>query len=109
MNFLLIVGSSRLEDLGPFQKRACNHNMRLPGDACQGAIFGPKAGWTSSPDPSSRWGYEASLKTGFHFTCRPLGCTGEAYYLSTPLTGLANRSEERRVGKECRSRWSPYA
>ena len=22
--------------------------------------------------------------------------------------GLASRSEERRVGKECRSRWSPY-
>ena len=22
--------------------------------------------------------------------------------------GVANRSEERRVGKECRSRWSPY-
>ena len=22
--------------------------------------------------------------------------------------GLINRSEERRVGKECRSRWSPY-
>ena len=22
--------------------------------------------------------------------------------------GLAERSEERRVGKECRSRWSPY-
>src|SRR2546427_11024140 len=28
-----------------------------------------------------------------------------------PLSGLTNlfsRSEERRVGKECRSRWSPY-
>ena len=24
------------------------------------------------------------------------------------LTSLAIRSEERRVGKECRSRWSPY-
>src|SRR2546430_4989420 len=24
------------------------------------------------------------------------------------LNGLLNRSEERRVGKECRSRWSPY-
>ena len=24
------------------------------------------------------------------------------------LTKGANRSEERRVGKECRSRWSPY-
>src|SRR3712207_9227408 len=23
-------------------------------------------------------------------------------------TGYGNRSEERRVGKECRSRWSPY-
>src|SRR6185295_15131005 len=23
-------------------------------------------------------------------------------------SGAANRSEERRVGKECRSRWSPY-
>ena len=22
--------------------------------------------------------------------------------------GIARRSEERRVGKECRSRWSPY-
>src|SRR3989441_12032138 len=28
---------------------------------------------------------------------------------SALLSGLApNRSEERRVGKECRSRWSPY-
>ena len=24
------------------------------------------------------------------------------------LKGLSKRSEERRVGKECRSRWSPY-
>src|SRR2546422_11320835 len=25
-----------------------------------------------------------------------------------PIRWLAERSEERRVGKECRSRWSPY-
>ena len=24
------------------------------------------------------------------------------------IIGFLNRSEERRVGKECRSRWSPY-
>ena len=24
------------------------------------------------------------------------------------MVGIVNRSEERRVGKECRSRWSPY-
>ena len=27
---------------------------------------------------------------------------------SNPLAGIYERSEERRVGKECRSRWSPY-
>ena len=25
-----------------------------------------------------------------------------------PRVGVIDRSEERRVGKECRSRWSPY-
>ena len=39
----------------------------------------------------------------------PLG----VYQLNAPFQGgeleaLGDRSEERRVGKECRSRWSPY-
>ena len=29
-------------------------------------------------------------------------------YISLVWEGLTTRSEERRVGKECRSRWSPY-
>src|SRR3712207_725543 len=35
---------------------------------------------------------------------------GRAASVLTPalLAALAERSEERRVGKECRSRWSPY-
>ena len=34
----------------------------------------------------------------------------ERLYRTQPAISLAirNRSEERRVGKECRSRWSPY-
>ena len=28
--------------------------------------------------------------------------------ISTTISLLRSRSEERRVGKECRSRWSPY-
>src|SRR3712207_4891622 len=33
----------------------------------------------------------------------------EAAFDGTPqLVGINTRSEERRVGKECRSRWSPY-
>ena len=30
------------------------------------------------------------------------------YYFGLSFAGLSARSEERRVGKECRSRWSPY-
>ena len=33
-------------------------------------------------------------------------CQGTA--LAPALAGSCSRSEERRVGKECRSRWSPY-
>ena len=30
------------------------------------------------------------------------------YIKETNFAEVKNRSEERRVGKECRSRWSPY-
>src|SRR5687767_15888969 len=30
------------------------------------------------------------------------------YFLAKPQEDITIRSEERRVGKECRSRWSPY-
>ena len=33
---------------------------------------------------------------------------GEGAKGEGPQTGSGARSEERRVGKECRSRWSPY-
>ena len=37
-----------------------------------------------------------------------LFCGPEGVCLLDTGSGLAERSEERRVGKECRSRWSPY-
>ena len=40
----------------------------------------------------------AGLSTGIALSC--IGCEVDVYE--------ASRSEERRVGKECRSRWSPY-
>ena len=33
---------------------------------------------------------------------------GDLFSLGTFSFSLPSRSEERRVGKECRSRWSPY-
>src|SRR5256886_8152243 len=38
---------------------------------------------------------------------RPNSALQTAQLLAAP-TSIAGRSEERRVGKECRSRWSPY-
>ena len=34
--------------------------------------------------------------------------SGSLRWTRTPCTSCLCRSEERRVGKECRSRWSPY-
>src|SRR3712207_556493 len=39
---------------------------------------------------------------------RPLSLVVFAACIGTIIWSLAARSEERRVGKECRSRWSPY-
>ena len=48
---------------------------------------------------------QALLPTGLPPT--PIAHLLSAYYYKSIFTVLA-RSEERRVGKECRSRWSPY-
>ena len=42
---------------------------------------------------------------GYHKKCGELHAERNAI---ASLTESAERSEERRVGKECRSRWSPY-
>ena len=49
----------------------------------------------------------------FYFLPMIIGYTAAKKFGGNPtlvlgLAGLLLRSEERRVGKECRSRWSPY-
>ena len=45
-------------------------------------------------------------RRSFRHAAHELGVTTSA--LSHTMRNLETRSEERRVGKECRSRWSPY-
>ena len=60
------------------------------------------------------WGYHSTRDIFGEWLPTMMGQTGIggiysrglAYSLATP--GTRYRSEERRVGKECRSRWSPY-
>ena len=50
----------------------------------------------------------ASIVAGLNALCgQPLD-TEAMIRLTTKLDNAQDRSEERRVGKECRSRWSPY-
>src|SRR3712207_8649048 len=65
--------------------------------------------WTSCPS--------ASTRIARYWTCVPGASprpemSSTARYsgedASVPIAVHAPRSEERRVGKECRSRWSPY-
>src|ERR1035441_5755396 len=58
---------------------------RLPSPPPQGAVLVHRL-----------WIYVGKWKTGFR-------CCGRVVALA-----FRSRSEERRVGKECRSRWSPY-
>src|SRR2546429_1644903 len=56
------------------------------------------------------WRDTAALPAGFHwkwyYAFQQLGDESVASQFAAYRAGL--RSEERRVGKECRSRWSPY-
>src|SRR2546427_4332389 len=51
---------------------------------------------------SARWRHLAA------FLSRQAGATEQIEGLKGTQPEGASRSEERRVGKECRSRWSPY-
>ena len=49
----------------------------------------------------------ALLKVDLASPSLPIG-NSDQLEIATPVVAIGYRSEERRVGKECRSRWSPY-
>src|SRR2546422_8610561 len=50
----------------------------------------------------------AKERRGDRLDRRQSGAAGYQQYRARVLLAQVRRSEERRVGKECRSRWSPY-
>ena len=65
---------------------------RPVGDSMVMTIWGSSSSWTLTALPLFIWMGEILFRTR----------------LSEDMFKGAERSEERRVGKECRSRWSPY-
>src|ERR1043165_1445339 len=64
--------------------------------------------------PAFRWAADAEVATAIHASAPVLVLHKEDSQVANPwgvgfrqLFNMATRSEERRVGKECRSRWSP--
>src|ERR1039457_7538354 len=51
------------------------------------------------------WGLQAQ---GFHFELKGGTSLSKGFGIIHRFSEDIDRSEERRVGKECRSRWSPY-
>ena len=70
---------------------------------------GPMNAFTSVPEypPAD---FKGVVRVNFDtlYSIAWLDLTKEPLVVSAPNTDGIQRSEERRVGKECRSRWSPY-
>src|SRR5258708_38830116 len=53
--------------------------------------------------------YDGGASGNYAFNLLPVTYPTNALTIGTTVSGtVSTRSEERRVGKECRSRWSPY-
>ena len=54
------------------------------------------------------WAMKAEKLGAGEILLTSMDCDGTKAGYDLELTRMISRSEERRVGKECRSRWSPY-
>src|SRR5256884_1301998 len=78
-------------------------------DVCSSDLEGRGVGWVERSEahrgggrPFQRWASQ-SLDPPYAFIPPPL-----LNAVGTAPSALPSRSEERRVGEECRSRWAPY-
>src|SRR2546425_520796 len=62
----------------------------------------------ADPFDAKRVGRAVTVALGFPYWVRDWMDMNRSLFAALQLEKLALRSEERRVGKECRSRWSPY-
>src|SRR6266536_2698514 len=112
--------------LGEFDTEAADHaRMRSPSrcrcwssascSACPtrtgtGSAPGPgtRPTYATGPDPSEGWPSSSATASNWWPASAPSPATTSSPGCAPPTGPPTTRSEERRVGKECRSRWSPY-
>jgi len=75
------------------------------------AFFTDRLARQRQASPHTIAAYRDAIKLLLAFAAGQTGkppCRLDIADLNAPISGASRRSEERRVGKECRSRWSPY-
>ena len=88
---------------------ACSSNTRIANEvyapAAKNELRAPATPLVTIDPYTSAWSFADRLneESVRHWTGRNFPLLG-----SLRVDGVSYRSEERRVGKECRSRWSPY-
>src|ERR1035438_644071 len=105
---------------GPLSVKGGNEGLRFPGGFMNrpvaeiGDLFGvaQRPGCIGSAGLVSGVGRSRGVAVGYcrgHIGVVDHACEAAiANAFKLPIPARAWRSEERRVGKECRSRWSPY-
>ena len=68
-------------------------------------IYDELVAWKSSSNGTTAMMIDGARRVGKSYIAEAFA---KAEYKSYILIDFGRRSEERRIGKECRSRWSPY-
>ena len=110
----ICMSSYKAANQGTDHKRVpddVHKNPTIIGHEFSGEIIEVGSKWTGKFKKGQKFSiqpalnYKGSLNApGYSY--RWIG--GDATYILIPNEVMEMRSEERRVGKECRSRWSPY-
>src|SRR3712207_7059454 len=93
--FFFFQAEDGIRDIGVTGVQTCALPILRQNSANQDARFGLAAAFAAS----KKW--ECAAK-------EYASALEKTAFVDNPKPGLWMRSEERRVGKECRSRWSPY-
>ena len=82
--------------------------VQVLGDEAMAAARVAEAELRAGHDRGPLHGIPVAIKDFFDVAGTVTGCGSRVRDDAPPAADDAARSEERRVGKECRSRWSPY-
>src|SRR3989449_10690089 len=98
-----------VRSVGGLSKDRPGSDPPLALHSTQGREVGAVGGWPEQGPPRLRAASRASFEPSVQRGGAPYARSSSSTRWSTRVADRwAARSEERRVGKECRSRWSPY-